>query len=310
MRLDGDGHRYSLKRSREYRLIQPRNEEEANTKPALFISYRRTHLSRVQQIEAWLKQAGIECFFDVHDIDPLADFPDTIREAIGRSHAFLAWWSADYGDSDYCLQEFRHAWQHAQRRSSDLAHRIWIVNAEEHADHVFSGELDSRNFLKPPPTGGELLWAEALLQRFQHSNLIAKGPLADERDSLPAATLYGVPEKSREFTGRGPELMRIHSKLHPARIGDQGSAVAVQMHGPGGVGKRSWPPRTRENSRLPIPGVSSGSIWVIAFCRRAETAGELARADRTVTPHADPPRLLRVRANPRHTGARHVRRLP
>jgi tetratricopeptide (TPR) repeat protein len=230
-----------------------------NTKPALFISYRRTHLPRVRQIEASLQQAGIGCFLDVHDIDPLADFPDTIREAIGRSHAFLAWWSADYGDSDHCQQEFRHAWQHARRRSSDLARRVWIVNPEERGDHLFSGELDSRNFLKPPSAGGELLWAEALLQRFQHLNLITEGPLADERDALPAATLYGVPEKSREFTGRGPELMRIHSKLHPARIGDQGSAVAVQMHGLGGVGKTEL---ATAYAREFAPAYPGGVFWL------------------------------------------------
>ena len=208
-----------------------------NTKPALFISYRRTRLPQVLRIKDFLEQAGIDCFLDVEDIDPLADFPERIREAIGRSHAFLAWWSADYGESGYCIQEFRQAWQHARRRSSDLPRRIWIVNPEARADHVFSGELDGKNFLNPPVAGGEVFWARALLKRFQDLNLIPEGPLADEREAPPVPIFYGVPEKSREFTGRGPEFMRIHSKLHPARVGDQGAAVAVQTFGLGGVGK-------------------------------------------------------------------------
>ena len=207
------------------------------TTPALFISYRRTHLPQLQRVKRFLEHVGIECFLDVETIDPLANFPDRIREAIGRSHALLAWWSSDYGDSDFCVQEFRIAWQHARRRSSDLVRRIWIVNPEERADHVCSGELDSTNFLKPPSAGGEAAWAEMLLQRIQGFNLIPEGTLADEREALPTPTLHAVPEKSREFTGRGPELMRIHGKLHPARMGDQGSAVAVQTHGLGGVGK-------------------------------------------------------------------------
>jgi tetratricopeptide (TPR) repeat protein len=207
-------------------------------KPALFISYRRTHLPQVQRISKALECTGIECFLDVESIHPLADFPDRIREAIGRCHVFLAWWSTDYCDSDHCLQEFRIAWQHTRRLSSDLVRRIWIVNPQERGDHVFAGELDSKNFLKPPSSAGdEGSWAQMLLQRIQSSNLIAEGPLADERMALPSPTLHSVPEKSPQFTGRGAELMRIHSKLHPARLGDQGSAAAVQIHGLGGVGK-------------------------------------------------------------------------
>ena len=108
----------------------------------LFVSYRRTQIARVEPVVSALRVAGIDCFLDVNDIDPLASFPETIRAGIDCSHAFLAWWSHDYGEPDHCLQEFRRAWQHARRQSSDLARRIWVLNPESTANHITAGGAD------------------------------------------------------------------------------------------------------------------------------------------------------------------------
>ena len=204
-------------------------------RPQLFFSYRRTQLERVQPVVKALESLGVGCFLDVQSIDPLADFPQVIRLGIDRSHAFLAWWSKDYGESDICLQEFRRAWQHARRHSSDLERRIWVVNPEATAHHIFAGELNSKNFLRPPVVGAESDWLQSVLKRLQA--LLPEGPLADERQSAAVPVLYNVPMKSAEFTGRGRELMSIHSKLHPADLGANGAAVAVQTHGAAGIGK-------------------------------------------------------------------------
>ena len=90
-------------------------------RPQLFVSYRRSQKEAVRQAVDALRAAGVDCFFDVDDIDPLADFPERIREGIDASHAMLVWWSADYAESDHCLAEFRRGWQHARRYSRLLA---------------------------------------------------------------------------------------------------------------------------------------------------------------------------------------------
>jgi hypothetical protein len=205
------------------------------SQPKLFVSYRRTQLERVQPVVEALESIGVRCFLDIQNIDPLADFPERIRTGIDRSHALLAWWSKDYSESDICLQEFRRAWQHARRQSSDPERRIWVVNPEITADHIFAGELNCKNFLRPPVIGAESVWLDSLKNRFH--DLLAEGPLANECQSQAIPILYNVPTKSSEFTGRGRELMSIHSKLHPVDLDANGATVAVQTHGAAGIGK-------------------------------------------------------------------------
>jgi hypothetical protein len=226
-------------------------------RPTLFISYRRAQLARVAPVVSALRAANIDCFLDVNDIDPLAAFPETIRAGIDRSHALLAWWSLDYTESDHCLQEFRRAWQHARRHSSILERRIWVLNPETAANHISAGELNAEIYLKPADHGAETAWANDLLQRLHV--LLPEGTLADERTQQPLPSMYGVPTKSNEFTGRGRELMSIHSKLHPAQIGSTGAAVAVQTHGMGGIGKTELATAYASDFAMAYPG---GIYWL------------------------------------------------
>jgi TIR domain-containing protein/tetratricopeptide repeat protein/NB-ARC domain-containing protein len=201
----------------------------------LFISYRRSHKAAVLAARTALAAAGVEVWLDLEDIDPLADFPQRIRAGIDASHAMLVWWSADYAESDICLQELRRGWQHARRHSSDVARRVWVLNPEAGGGHIFAGELNSSNFLTPPPAGSEAAWAGALKRRLDA--LLPEGPLADERHAEPTPEIFGAPTPSHEFTGRGAELMRIHGALFPARVGTAAAGAAVQIHGLGGLGK-------------------------------------------------------------------------
>jgi hypothetical protein len=68
-----------------------------------------------------------------------------------------------------------------------------------------------------------------------------------------------VPTKSNEFTGRGLELMSIHSKPHPAQIGATGAAVAVQTHGMGGIGKTELAIAYANDFAMAYPG---GIYWL------------------------------------------------
>jgi len=224
--------------------------------PKLFISYRRSQLVRVEAIKDALEKNGVECFLDVHDIDPLDEFPERIRTGLDNSYAFLAWWSADYAESDFCLQEFRRAWQHARRRSSDLTRRIWIVNPEQHTNHIFAGELNASNFL-PPPGSNQHEWLQDIKQRVD--SLVSSGPLCETHDDPLSPRLFGVPAKNSEFSGRARELMSIHNKLHPVRLETHRPAVALQTYGLGGIGKTELAIAYAHDFAFAYPG---GIYWL------------------------------------------------
>lgn len=201
----------------------------------IFISYRRSQRACIEPVVGALKAIGIDVFYDVDSIDPLADFPQRTAQGIAESHALLAWWSIDYSESDHCLNEFKLAWQHARRYSSDVGRRVWVLNPEAGGGHISAGELAASNFLMPPVAGSEAAWAQTLLPRLRA--LLPEGPLADERAMQPMPPMYGMPFGNDNFTGRNPELMRIHSLMQPPRIGATKRDVAVQTHGLGGIGK-------------------------------------------------------------------------
>jgi tetratricopeptide (TPR) repeat protein len=225
--------------------------------PKLFLSYRRSQLARIQPIVEILRSAGIDPFFDIESIDPLADFPERIRRGIAASHALLAWWSADYALSEHCMAEFKLGWQHARRQGSEVGRRIWVVNPEPRGEHIHAGEVDSNNFLQPPPPGGEKEWADALKQRLE--TLLPEGPLSDERQPAALPKLVNVPIPSVEFTGRSAEMLRIHSSLHPPQISASGYAAAVQTHGLGGIGKTELAAKYAHDFAHSYPG---GIIWL------------------------------------------------
>lgn len=225
----------------------------------LFFSYRRSQLDTVRPIVDALRHAGVEVFFDQDAIDPLASFPDKIRQGIAASHALLAWWSQDYGESDHCLAEYRLAWSHARRHSADVAQRLWVVNPEADAGHISAGEANASNFLRPPKAGERQAWAENLRDKLQA--LLPCGSLNDERQLPPAPARYPnpFPRGNPHFTGRNRELMRIHSLLHPPRIGAQASNVALHAHGLGGIGKTELALQYAEQFQTAYPG---GVYWL------------------------------------------------
>ena len=228
-----------------------------DVRPTLFISYRRTQTVAVRPVVAALERCGIDCFFDQDDIDPLADFPEHVRQGIDASHAMLVWWSTDYGDSDHCLAELRRAWQHARRCSSDVGRRIWVLNPEKEGHHIFAGELNAKNFLVPPAAAEADAWAQGLRPRL-HA-LLPEGPLADERAALVPGALRNVPTPNARFSGRGATLLRIHSKLFPPQIGAQASGASVWLHGMGGLGKTEVAAKYAHDFAHAYPG---GVFWL------------------------------------------------
>ncbi len=263
----------------------------------IFISYRRTQQEQLRPVVDALRDVGLGVFFDLEDIKALADFPERIRDGLASSHAMLVWWSSDYAESELCMQELRLGWQHARRHSSNVARRLWIVNPEVRGDHIVAGELSSSNYLSPPMAGRETAWAQDLAKRTE--NLLAEGPLADEREAPTPVGSFGVPRSSERFTGRGHELWRIHSSLHPPQISGALGRPAVQLHGMGGVGKSELAAVYAEQFAAAYPG---GVFWLnLAGYRPERPSLETAVSawcealGRTLAGHpwltSDPPRL-------------------
>ncbi len=201
----------------------------------LFVSYRRGDTMEVADWVAALERAGVRCFYDAQTIAELEGFPERIRQGIDRSLAMLAVWSRGYAESGHCLDEFLRAWQHARRCSFDIGRRIWVMKTEDDVGHIHSGELNAQNFIDLPSPKDLDAWAQGLRERV--NMLRAQGALSVELEPSSAPPRYGVPHVVTEFTGRQRELLGIHSKLHPAKIGTAGAAVSVQTHGLGGIGK-------------------------------------------------------------------------
>ena len=200
----------------------------------LFISYRRSQQAAVLPVIKTLEDAGISCFLDTYEIDPLAAFPEVLRRAIADAKAVLIWWSQDYGDSEYCLEELTLAWQYARAHSSEVGQRLWLVNPEPTNAHIFAGELATQNFLTAESFNNQTLLDE-LAARLQALNLLATESAADGLLTVPQ---YGGRYEyvTDKFTGRQQELWQLRTLLHPAKI-QQTAAVMIQTHGLAGLGK-------------------------------------------------------------------------
>jgi tetratricopeptide (TPR) repeat protein len=226
------------------------------TAASLFISYRRSQSTCVRKVVEALEAIGIPVFFDQAEIDPLEDFPKRLREGIDKSYAMLVWWCHDYAESSHCMDELQLAWQHTRRQTSDVSQRIWIVNPEKTVAHITAGELNAKNFLSPPTADQISDWCTPLRERLDA--LASIGPFSDERRSTTNASLAGTPVVSREFVGRGKQLWKIHSLLHPARLGDI-RGVAVQTYGMGGIGKTELAAAYANRFAAAYPG---GVFWL------------------------------------------------
>jgi hypothetical protein len=75
----------------------------------VFISYPRSMRARVKPIKAKLDALGIDCFFDVENIDGGAEFPVVIDKAVKSARAVLACWSPVAFTRPWVMQECRVA---------------------------------------------------------------------------------------------------------------------------------------------------------------------------------------------------------
>ncbi len=75
----------------------------------VFISYPRSSREKAEAIMVNLDALGLDCFFDVENIDGGANFPDVIDRALRESKAVLCCWSPLYFERPWCMIECRDA---------------------------------------------------------------------------------------------------------------------------------------------------------------------------------------------------------
>ncbi len=73
----------------------------------VFISYPRSARAKVEPIKAKLDTLGLDCFFDLENIDGGANFPDIIDRALRTSKSVLCCWSPLYFERPWCMIECR-----------------------------------------------------------------------------------------------------------------------------------------------------------------------------------------------------------
>ena len=75
----------------------------------VFISYPRSSRDKAEAIMLELDALGLDCFFDMENIDGGANFPDVIDRALRDSKAVLCCWSPLYFERPWCMIECRDA---------------------------------------------------------------------------------------------------------------------------------------------------------------------------------------------------------
>ena len=226
----------------------------------LFISYSRRNKEQVYPLADALAQAGIDIWIDREEIDPLDDFPASIRDGLARSHALLAWYSPEYAQSNYCQKELTAAWICTQRLTRDTLSRILIVNPEEGVAHIALGDVGRQNYLAAPKDAAS---PEKFIQAIRDKLTGLSGDFAALREFKRPDWHPASQSGSSRFVGRLQELWRIHTALNPVGISDhENPSVIIQLTGLGGIGKSLLAIEYAKRFGAPYPG---GIHWLRAY---------------------------------------------
>jgi TIR domain len=184
-----------------------------------------------------LRGLGLRVFLDEDSIDHFSSISATIKTALSRSKALVAYYSADYANRYACQVELLAAFL-AGQREGDPAARIIVVNPEPLGSHIAPPELaDSRFALPPSSTRAVASLAQAIKGKVE--GLV--GTIGDVRlDEHPRWYGHRVIPGMHGFEGRFGEMWLLHSALvaidFPLAM-EPFTGAAVAVTGPPGSGK-------------------------------------------------------------------------
>ncbi|MFJ2610216.1 TIR domain-containing protein [Streptomyces sp. NPDC087425] len=193
----------------------------------VFLSYSRKDAGHVRRLHEELIAAGLKVFTDESAVAGFAGISDTIRRALAASRVLLAYYSTGYPERPACQWELTAAFL-AGLGEGDPRRRVLVVNPEPDTAHIHPVELRDTRHGEP-----ETLVPDILAHLRQ-----VPGPM---RLGTEPPRVHGeLPVTVGEFTGRLPELWRLHSALHVQEaplVTGRTSARPVQLRGLPGIGK-------------------------------------------------------------------------
>ncbi|QEV19304.1 toll/interleukin-1 receptor domain-containing protein [Streptomyces alboniger] len=193
----------------------------------VFLSYSRKDAGHVRRFHEELIAAGLKVFTDESAVAGFAGISETIRRALANSRVLLAYYSLGYPERPACQWELTTAFL-AGLGEGDPRRRVLVVNPERDTAHIHPVELRDSRHGEP-----ETLVPDILAHLRQVS-----GPMRP--DVTPPRVHGELPAAVGEFTGRLPELWRLHSALHVQEaplVTGRTSARPVQLRGMPGIGK-------------------------------------------------------------------------
>ncbi|MFE9402363.1 TIR domain-containing protein [Streptomyces sp. NPDC006530] len=227
----------------------------------VFLSYSRQDADHVRRLHEELIAVGLKVFTDESAVAGFAGISDTIRGALAGSRVLLAYYSAGYAERPACQWELTAAFL-AGLGEGDPRRRVLVVNPEADTAHIHPVELRDTRHGEPETLVQDVL---AHLRR-------VPGPM---RLDAPPARVHGeLPPAVGEFTGRLPELWRLHSALHVQEaplVTGRTSAGPVQLRGMPGIGKSRLAREYAVRFQAAFPG---GVHWVRAVAPRPPLAPE------------------------------------
>jgi tetratricopeptide (TPR) repeat protein len=229
----------------------------------LFVSYRRSQSEPIDKLCKLLGEHDISVWLDRVDVREGDDFPEHTLQGLAGSHAVLVWWSLDYAESGFCLEELRLAWSMAREHPAGEGQRIWILNPENSSKHIRAGDLNAYSYLQLPQPENASAWVGSLAAKL-HA-LSSFGPLSEKPVRAIHPEWYGRPPRGR-VVGRGNELWEVHDAMFPQQIAGAVAPPLVQLHGIPGVGKSA----TAMHYADTFAAAYSGGVWWFNLAARGD----------------------------------------
>ncbi len=223
-------------------------------------SAQRPLRAAVNTLVAELRAGGLSVFFDETEIEPFAPLRASIVEALTGSKVLVAWCSDAYLTRLACAAELTLA---VCASLASPQPRVLVVNTEATTAHI--PEMLLAN-LVPGATTADLATTIA------HRCRACSGPIGAA--TTAPTWLSPPPMTSTRFTGRVPEMWKLHAALTANEFAGQvESRGRVVVDGLGGCGKSLLASEYAHRFAAAWPG---GIVWMAADRTPAAAYASLA----------------------------------